>query len=136
MAGEPLKARDSERDQILFCSRPQIAHGRVNSASPAGDFHVVESRRPQFLFFGPWPAENGVRVGIDESWHEHAAPAIDRSGPRITRLELGPRAYVSDATADNRDAAVGADARVPHFFATTRPCRAGTCHNLRGVGEE
>jgi hypothetical protein len=130
---EALKARDGEGDEFLSRTTPQVAHGRVNPTASAGDLHVVESSRAQFLFVSARPAKNGVRMRVDESRHQHAAFAIDGPERCITRLEVVTRTDVEDPPAADSDCRIGQDSRISHFHATSRAARTSARDHLRRI---
>ena len=70
-----------EVEQHIFRTRTQIAHRLVNAASAAGDLHVIESTGAHLVLFVSRPAEDAMRVRIDESGHQNMLTTIDFSRP-------------------------------------------------------
>src|SRR5206468_9045041 len=90
--GESLKPGKRGVDELLFRASTQIAHRRVNSSATAGDFHVIEPRSAQLLFVEARPAEQRMRVRVDESRREHAPQTIQLARGRVAPAELCFRA--------------------------------------------
>jgi hypothetical protein len=108
----------------------------VDSAAAPRDLHVVESRGAQLLFVGPGPAEDRVRMRVDESGHEHAAAAIDARAVRITRLEVVAGSDRDDSAIGDRDGGVREDPGVAHLGAAAGAPWARARDNLRCIYEK
>ena len=75
----------------------------MNTAAVFGDFHVVETRGAHLLLIRARAAENGVRVGIDETRREHSAGAVDLARGTIPLAKSRLWTYLGDLLADDND---------------------------------
>jgi hypothetical protein len=128
--------RKRSSKKVILCARSQVADGRMDSPSPAGDIHVTDTSRAKFLLLIASTAKDRVRVRIDETGCEHMSAAVYTLGFWVASLEIAARSHRSDELTHDRDGSVSFDTQVTHLLPAARTGRSRARDNLRGIDEQ
>ena len=133
---ESPESRTGQLEELRFIARANIAHRRVNAASPAGDLHVVHAGGSHLMFGKPRRAEHAVRVRVDERRRQDSAATVDVRRIAKLRPEVLLSSDSDDPIAADGDRGASQYFQRAHLDATPSAWTAGAGDDLRRVDEQ
>src|SRR5580704_8838978 len=108
----------------------------MDASASRGDLHVARACGAKLLFVRPGAAEDRVGVGVDPTWQQYTAFAVNSRDVGELALQFDLRPYGGYVSVAHGDRGSGEEAQIVHLDAAACASGAGAGDDLCGVDEE